>query len=187
MVTSPKITIDKHPELTELFRAGIAGNTALYNQFLQQISGILRRVLAKRLSSNDIEDVVQEILISIHKARHTYDGQRPLMPWVMAIASFRINDYLRKVYKHGQNTVNVENIAETLADDVTESYGDTESIDELLKDVPARQKRILTMMYVEGHTAKETGKQLEMNESAIKVAAHRAIKKIRDKVGSRDQ
>ena len=187
MVTSPKIMTDKHPELTALFRAGIAGDTGLYNQFLQQVSGLLRRVLAKRLPSNDIEDVVQEILISIHKARHTYDGQRPLMPWVMAIASFRINDYLRKAYRHGQNTINVENISETLADDVTESYGDTESIDELLKDVPARQKRILTMMYVEGHTAKETGKQLEMNESAIKVAAHRAIKKIRDKVGSRDQ
>jgi DNA-directed RNA polymerase specialized sigma24 family protein len=43
------------------------------------------------------------------------------------------------------------------------------------------------MMYVEGHTAKETGRRLAMNESAVKVAAHRAIKKIRDRLGTENQ
>ena len=38
------------------------------------------------------------------------------------------------------------------------------------------------MMYVEGFTARETGEKLEMNESAVKVAAHRALKKIREKL-----
>jgi RNA polymerase sigma-70 factor (ECF subfamily) len=187
MVTSPKEPIDKHKELAALFRAGIAGDSASYNRFLQQISILLRRVIGKRLPASDIEDVVQEILISVHKARHTYDGKRPLMPWVMAIAGFRINDHLRRLYRRGQDTVDVENIAQTLANDVTESHDDSESIDELLKEVPERQRRILTMMYVEGHTAKETGRRLAMNESAVKVAAHRAIKKIRDRLGTENQ
>jgi DNA-directed RNA polymerase specialized sigma24 family protein len=39
-------------------------------------------------------------------------------------------------------------------------------------------------MHVEGYTAKEVGVKLNMNESAIKVAAHRAIKKIREKFGT---
>jgi RNA polymerase sigma-70 factor (ECF subfamily) len=39
-------------------------------------------------------------------------------------------------------------------------------------------------MHVEGYTAKEVGKKMGMNESAVKVAAHRAIKKIRGKFGT---
>ncbi|MBU6339547.1 MAG: hypothetical protein KGQ36_06240, partial [Rickettsiales bacterium] len=32
-----------------------------------------------------------------------------------------------------------------------------------------------------GYTAKEVGKEIGMNESAVKVAAHRAVKKIKQK------
>lgn len=54
----------------------------------------------------------------------------------------------------------------------------------MLKDVPEREQKILTMMHVEGYTAKETGVRLGMKESAVKVAAHRAIKKLREKIGA---
>lgn len=183
MVTPPERIFDTHAELTALFREGVAGDTASYNQFLQRISALLRRIVGKRLPACDVEDVVQEVLISVHKARHTYDGQRPLMPWLLAIAGFRINDYLRKLYTQVRQDIDVETIAETLPDDVTESREETESLNELLKNVPERQKRILTMMYMEGHTARETGKRLDMSESAVKVAAHRAIRKIRERLG----
>jgi DNA-directed RNA polymerase specialized sigma24 family protein len=39
-------------------------------------------------------------------------------------------------------------------------------------------------MHVEGYTAKEIGNQSGMNESAVKVAARRAIKKIRERFGT---
>lgn len=184
MVTSPDKPLDKYAELAALFRAGIMGDAASYTLFLQKISTLLRRILGRRLPASDLEDVVQEVLISVHKARHTYDGQRPLMPWLLAIARFRVNDYLRKLYVRAQRETVTENIAETPADDVTETYSETESLDELLQDIPERQRRILTMLYMEGHTARETGKRLNMNESAVKVAAHRAIKKIRERLGT---
>lgn len=127
---------------------------------------------------------MQEILISIHKARHTYDGERPIMPWLASIASFRITDHLRKHYSQMRHqSVDIADF-ENILTDVTEEASDNESIDELLSDVPEKHKKILTMMHVEGYTAKEVGKQMGMNESAVKVAAHRAIKKIREKFGS---
>lgn len=184
MVTSPKKSLDKYKELTAFFCAGQAGDVASYNKFLQQITPILHRVAARKLPMSDIEDALQEILISLHKARHTYDGGRPLMPWVLAIAQFRINDHLRKLYAQPQNTVDIDAMAEILEGDVTKPYEDSESIEGLLKDTPDREKRILTMMYVEGRTAKETAQRMEMKESAVKVAAHRAIKKIRESFGT---
>ena len=180
MVTSE----NKYTEITGLLRAALGGDQAAYGKFLSTITPILRRMVGRKLANADVEDVVQEVLISIHKARHTYDGQRPIMPWLASIANFRITDHLRKHYSQMRNlTFDIADYENVLSD-VTENTSDNESIDELLKDVPKKHKKILTMMHVEGYTAKEVGKHMNMNESAVKVAAHRAMKKIREKFGS---
>jgi RNA polymerase sigma-70 factor (ECF subfamily) len=178
------IKTSKYHELSQLLCSGLGGNQADYGKFLSATAPILKRMVIKRLASAEVEDVVQEILISIHKARHTYDGQRPIMPWIAAIASFRITDHLRKHYSQMRHqTVDIADY-ENILSDVTEDNSANESIDELLQDAPEKDKKILTLMHVEGFTAKEVGLKLGMNESAVKVAAHRAIKKIRGKVGT---
>lgn len=170
---------DEYTEIATLFRAGTADDPRAYAQFLQRITPLVRRMAAMKIAAADVDDVVQEILISIHKARHTYDGQRPIKPWLISIAKFRIADHLRKHYvQRRDKTVDIDELAEILAD-VTQTGADNESIDELLDGMPENQKRILTMMHIEGYTAKEVGAQMEMQESAVKVAAHRALKKIR--------
>jgi RNA polymerase sigma-70 factor (ECF subfamily) len=172
---------DKYHALSVLFRSGLAGNQADYAQFLTRITPMLKRMVARKLGASDVDDVCQEILISIHHARHTYDGMRPIMPWLASIARFRMTDHLRKHYtKRQDKTVDISDLENILAD-VTEDGSDHESVEELLEGVPENHKRILTLMHVEGYTAKEVGAQLGMNESAVKVAAHRAIKKIRTK------
>jgi RNA polymerase sigma-70 factor (ECF subfamily) len=171
-------------ELRRMLLAGLAGDGAAYSNFLSQLSPILRRVIGRKIPMSDVEDVLQEVLISIHKARHTYDGARPLMPWVMAITSFRVTDSLRKTYRqmrHSQvDIADYENVLEA----VTESQSDNESINEMLDGVGQRERKILSLMHMEGFTAREVGSQLGMKESAVKVAAHRAIKKMRERLGN---
>lgn len=175
---------DTYSKLADLFRAGLGGDQTAYAKFLSQITPLLRRMLARKLASADVEDVVQEILISIHKARHTYDGTRLIMPWLVSIARFRMTDHLRKYYAQMRHqSLGIDDYENILAD-VTETTSNNESIGDILKDVPEREQRILTMMHVEGYTAKETGERLGMKESAVKVAAHRAVKKLRETLGT---
>jgi RNA polymerase sigma-70 factor (ECF subfamily) len=171
---------DKYSEFAEWLCKAIAGDEASYARFLSGITPLLRRQVAARIPSADVEDVVQEVLISVHKARHTYDGQRPIMPWLASITHFRMTDYLRKHYAGMRHQMSdIAEMEETLAD-VTHDTTSSESIEDLLKNVPEKQKRILTLMHVEGFTARQVGLKLNMNESAVKVAAHRALKKIRE-------
>jgi RNA polymerase sigma-70 factor, ECF subfamily len=166
-------------ELTNMLLAGLEGDGAAYAAFLSQISPILRRVIGRKIPMADVEDVLQEVLISIHKARHTYDGNRPLMPWVMAITSFRVTDCLRKTYSDRRHQrVDIADY-ENVLEDVTQTPNENESISEMLDGVGERERKILSLMHVEGYTASEVGGQLGMKESAVKVAAHRAVKKIR--------
>jgi len=175
---------DKNQHLTQLMQAGLAGDRAAYSHFLHEISHDMRRFLRRRIAAADVDDVLQEILLSIHKARHTYDGKRPILPWVSAIARFRLTDYLRRHYAkaaHGQ--VDIDELQETLPGDVTESTGGYEYLNEAIEKLPQRQQKILYLMHTEGYTAKEVGHRLGMNESAVKVAAHRAYKVIRTRLG----
>ncbi len=77
--------------LAALMKLSLNGDQRAYADLLRETSRLLRPFLAKRLSfTNEVDDLLQEILISLHKARHTYDGNRPFKPWIYAIATFRL-------------------------------------------------------------------------------------------------
>lgn len=167
-------------QLTKLMQQAQAGNQQAYTQFLQQSAARLRPFLQKRLNSHfEVDDVTQEILISIHKARNTYDGKRPVLPWLFAIANFRLQDHWRNVYGDElKEALDIDELDEQLPR-TQESEFDFSTIQKLIDQLPEKQALILRLIHQQGHTAKEVAQQLNMNESAVKVAAHRAYKVLR--------
>lgn len=162
----------------------LQGDKRAYASVLEQTTRLLRPYLSKRLNNKtEIEDVLQETLISIHRARNTYDGNRPYAPWAFAIARYRLHDHLRAHYadnlRHATDLTEAENIS---AQDVTESPLNYESIKEEIDRLPGKQPVILHLIHGEGYTAKEVAEKIGMNESAVKVAAHRAYKVLRKKL-----
>ena len=90
---------DKTENLEALMKLSLGGDQRSYALVLQETARLLRPFLARRLNSgSEVDDLLQEILLSIHKARHTYDGNRPYKPWAYAIAKFRLQDHLRAHY-----------------------------------------------------------------------------------------
>ncbi len=171
----------KNDNLEVLMQLALKGDQRAYASLLQQTSHLLRPYLARRLNSaGEVDDLLQEILISIHKARHTYDGNRPYKPWAYAIAKFRLSDFLRAHYADQlYHAVDFDELEEMLPEDVTETGFSYESIHAEVQKLPEKQAAILAMMHQDGYTAKEVAAKMEMNESAVKVAAHRAYKLLR--------
>lgn len=168
---------------------GLAGDSRAYGELLEESERIVRSYLFKRIKNfHDIDDVIQDILLSIHKARHTYDGNRPYEPWLYAIANYRLQDYLRKHYADplrfaGEITeveaISAENITSY---DVTKTGISYEEISGEVEKLKGKQPQILRMLHKDGHTIKEVAEKINMNESAVKVAAHRAYKVLRKKL-----
>lgn len=170
--------------LENLMRQALDGNKGAYAELLRETARFLRPYFLRRLSfESEVDDLLQETLISIHKARHTYDGQRPYRPWVFAIAHFRLQDHLRKHYadqlRHAEDIADHEN---DLPEDVTETGFNYESISAEVEKLPDKQAAILRLMHREGYTAREVAEKMGMKESAVKVAAHRAYKVLREKL-----
>ena len=172
---------DQNDNLEALMKQSLAGDQRAYAALLQATSRLLRPFLAKRLLfANEVDDLMQEILISIHKARHTYDGNRPYKPWAYAIAKFRLQDYFRVHYADQlRHAVDFDDLEKSLHEPVTESGLSYESISGEIQKLPEKQATILQLMHQEGYTAREVAEKIGMTESAVKVAAHRAYKVLR--------
>lgn len=175
-----KTTPDSDQPLEELMHLAQNGDKHAYSMLFRMITPIIRSFISGRINNpEDVNDIVQEILISIHRASHTYDTDRPFKSWMFAIARYRLNDHLRKHYQSKDiKKVNYDDISHMIADkkNVTETYEDHEYLNELMKSLPLKQRKIVTLMKIEGHTAEEVAQTMDMSVSAVKVSAHRAYK-----------
>lgn len=177
---------DQMPTLEQQMQAALAGDKRAYEFVLKAIQTRLAAYLGRKLAPKDRDDVIQEILLSVHKSRHTYDNTRPLMPWVMAIAHFRLQDFWRRHYGHGfKDMADIEDFKNILASDETKSMDQHEDIRRIMATLPPRQREILDLMYRQDKSVQEVADLLKMNLSAVKVAAHRSYKIFRKRLNER--
>lgn len=162
--------------------AAQAGDKRAYSQLLGALAPYIRNVIIKSLSNQDAaEDIAQEALISVHKSLASYSSDRPFKPWLMAIVNFRRTDYLRKHYAQRRDkTSSTDENLEFEAANVTNSpyAGELKDIEGALATLPDQQQRIFRLIKIEGYSAQEVANEMDMNESAVKVSAHRTMKKL---------
>lgn len=175
--------------LEDLMRLAQQGDKKAYAALFRAITPLLKAFISRRLAAADVDDVVQEILMSIHRAGHTYDTDRPFKVWMFTIARYRLNDHLRRLYKKGAfPEISLDDLThEISAADVTEQRDRREYLNRVLSSLPEKQKKIVTMMKIEGYTAEDTAKTMKMSVSAVKVAAHRAYKSLALKVEQEEE
>ena len=163
------------------------GDRVLYAELLRELTIPLRAFCRRRLPSReDAEDTMQEILITIHKARATYDPSRPFRPWLVTIARRRIADRLTMLRRRGV-TVELDD-----ADSVTSGEAETngpegeltsEELRAAIAALPAGQRQALEMMKLRELSLAEASAQSGQSVSALKVATHRAIASLRKRFG----
>ena len=169
--------------LEQLMHRAQQGDSYAYNCLLKRISPIIKNVLKEKISLiRDREDILQEILISVHKASNTYDVSRPFLPWLYSIIRYRINDYLRKYYLYKEKTsiVSIDEEMNHLHDDrnIIDSYHNIQHVQDALNTLNTKQRNIIIMTKINGFTIREVALASGMNESTLKVTAHRAMKNL---------
>ncbi|MFA7275275.1 MAG: sigma-70 family RNA polymerase sigma factor [Pseudobdellovibrionaceae bacterium] len=176
--------MERDAEWQKLAAQAQAGDQIAYARLLKEIVPLIRRVIGGKLPSPDAaDDVVQEVLISIHKALHTYVPGRPFTPWLLSIVRFRKTDFLRQHYAARGN------LGVSLDDPDTPDYLISESSDGTMKDIHAafdtlsdQQKEVVELMKIKGYSAQEVSEKTGLSVSAVKVSAHRAIQKLKGKL-----
>lgn len=159
------------------------GDKAAYNRLLKELFPFVCNRIAGSLADPDwAEEIAQEVLISVHKSLKTYSPSRPFRPWLMAIVSFRRTDFLRRHYGTRQDRKASLDHPEFLRKYVTDPAhaGEYKDIEAALGSLPERQREVFKMVKIQGLSAQEAASQMGMSVSAVKVSAHRAMRKLRE-------
>ena len=168
------------------------GDAGAYGTLLRQVAPLLRDAVRRRfrfLQSSDVEDLVQDILLSLHTARATYDPARPFLPWLMAIARFRMADGARRYARRAANEVVSAHIPETFAADGAnmpiDDYGDAQALAQAVAELPGGQRRAIELLKLREMSLNEAAAVTGTSTGALKVAVHRAMGALRKALGAK--
>jgi RNA polymerase sigma-70 factor (ECF subfamily) len=160
-----------------------AGDAATYRRLLVAITPYLRAMATRsHRERSDIEDSVQDILLTVHAVRHTYDPERPFKPWLVAIARRRIIDRLRGQGRKRARETFLSEEHETFAAPETNhpsAEPDLQALRDAVGQLPEGQRQAITMLKIEEKSLKEVSAATGMSIVALKVSTHRAVKNLR--------
>jgi len=160
-----------------------AGEQEAYRRLLEEITPYLRSLAAKcHRDPGDIEDSVQDALMTVHAIRHTYDPARPFGPWLVAIAHRRIADRLRRQGRTTARETPLTDEHETFAApeaNYLESASDARALREAIERLPQGQRNAIRLLKLREMSLKEAATETGMSVAALKIATHRAMKNLR--------
>jgi len=155
-----------------------AGEQAIYTKLLTELAGAIEVYIRVRFGTLDVlEDCVQECLIAVHQARHTYDTRRPFRPWLFTVVRHKVIDVLRR-------RATWFTAAAALSDDASMTH----DADQLLRRIDGvrilerlnpDQREAVTLAKYGGLTANEAAAWLGISESALKARLQRGLGAIR--------
>jgi RNA polymerase sigma-70 factor (ECF subfamily) len=166
--------------------AAQGGDRRAYAVLLRNCIPVIKAVARNTGTPRDyVDDVVQETLMTLHSARHTYDPGRPFMAWLCVLARRRAIDVLRR---HGRNRTR-----EVHAPLVYENYPDAaRNPEELLYDasrrallreavqsLPPAQREAVQFLALNDQSLIETAAATKRSKAALKVNLHRALLSLR--------
>ncbi|GLS41323.1 RNA polymerase sigma factor [Mesorhizobium tianshanense] len=178
------MTGNDEAELSRLMRAAIAGDERAYADFLRRTAALVRGFARRKIVQGgvDPEDVVQETLLAIHVKRHTWRQDLAVLPWVYAIARFKLIDAFRR--RGRRIEIEIDDIAETLAEPEAETVSERD-INRALDRLPPAQRSVVSAISVEGRSISETAAKFGISETAVRVSLHRGLAAIAKRFGAK--
>ncbi len=166
------------------------GDRSAYQRLLREIAPYLRSLAARRhRDPSDVEDAVQDILLTVHAIRHTFDPTRPFGPWLVTIANRRFIDRLRRQGRRRDREAPLmpehESFAEPQAN--LEQRSDRHELEKAIDELPPMQRKAVQLLKLKEMSLKEASTESGMSIAALKVNVHRAVKSLRQILGDRSE
>jgi RNA polymerase sigma-70 factor (ECF subfamily) len=158
------------------------GDAAAYRLFLTSVTPFIGSVVRNRGISADVDDVVQDVLLTIHRIRHTYEPGRPVKPWLAAIAGRRAIDAMRRRGRSSGREVHNHHAYETFADPDANNGEAVDTASELARmtsGLSPGQKEALDLVKMKELSLTEASAVSGKSVASLKVNIHRAIRKMR--------
>ena len=156
--------------------AAHGGDKQFYEQLLRELGNAIEKYIRRRFGQLAcMEDCVQECLLAIHMARHTWDSSRRFRPWLFTIVHHKTIDVLRRASyaPSGRGTAWPEPELDPAAGG---DPADELLPGELLNQLGPAHRDALVLTKLGGYSLAEAAARTGISESAMKSRVARAIR-----------
>ncbi|WP_238180189.1 RNA polymerase sigma factor [Methylobacterium haplocladii] len=172
--------------LSAAMAAAQAGDADAYRDLLRACMPVIAAAArAKGIRGEAVEDVVQDTLMTVHRARASYDPARPFLPWLRAIAQRRAVDLLRhqgRRPKEAHDPIAYEGRADDSQPAAGQGVEERERNSRLARAVaalPEGQRQAVEHLSLRERSLTEASALTGRSTGALKVNLHRALKALR--------
>ncbi len=159
------------------------GDTVAYELLLQEILPGIRHLVALVVREPAAEeDVVQNVLLSLHRARRTYLPHRPFGPWLRSVTRNAARDALRARARRLRREVawSSELLERLPAEPARASPGELSPLlREALATLPPAQREAVELLHLQDLSIAEAASRTGTTPGALKLRAHRAMRSLR--------
>ena len=171
--------------------AAQAGDGTAYQALLRDCIPIIKSVARRRgVSADHVDDVVQDTLLTVHRARQTYDPSRSFTAWLSVIADRRAIDLLRRIRRQDAREMHAPFAFENHADQAVDPaqglvHADAaRTVTRALASLPTRQREAVQHLVLEERSLAESAALTRRTAGSLKVNLHRALRALRNRMES---
>ena len=176
--------------LAGLMAAAQDGDGVAYATLLRACLPLIQPIVrGQGVPADRVDDVVQEVMLTVHRARHTYDPDRPFTPWLRAIAQRRAIDALRGQGRQRAREVHAPVAYENHPDPAASAGQLLDQSDRagrlraVVAGLPEGQREAVELLALQERTLDEAATHTGRSKGALKVNLHRALKTLRARLG----
>lgn len=173
--------------LKELMEKYQAGDRRAAERLVEMLNPSLARYLyATSLGPLNLDDLLQECWLRIHKARSSYQPGEAPMPWILAIARHARIDFYRRWQRSSGRETELQDFSDESGRNPKLAGKQAMAGDEMLqmlRNLPDSQREVLVMMKVNGMSIREAAAATNSTPAAVKQKAYRAYQTIRKNMG----
>lgn len=165
-----------------------AGDRLAYTRLLHALVPVIRSQVRKQLNDEPlVEDVIQDVLLSVHRVRHTYDPAFPFLPWLLAIISARSVDALRRRGRYQHWEIHHDVMPEAAVTPLSYDEDSRQELAGYLEQLPLRQREMVEHVHLREMSLAEAAAHHDLSITAVKSLLHRALKNLRRFGASHDK
>jgi RNA polymerase sigma-70 factor (ECF subfamily) len=160
----------------ELVRAARGGDRSAFGRLVDLHKQSVHALAARMVGAAEAPDIAQEAFLRAFQRLPSFDGRKPLRPWLLAIVYHRCVDELRR-RRRAQTEAPTGPSA--LPEQELEVRDQSARVTALLGDLPAQQREALLLFHQEGLSYRDIAGVMTVPLGTVMTWIHRARRTLR--------
>ena len=169
--------------LIDLMKRYQDADASAADELFRQVNPVLARYYYSLVNQpGQVEDLLQECWLRVHRARQSYRPGEPVLPWILAIARHTRVDQFRRWQRSSGRESSIDLMTQHPSMDprkAMDSRFRADAVMQAMETLPEGQREVLIMLKVTGMTAAEVARVTGSTAAAVKQKAFRAYQAIR--------